>query len=93
MFIYLYIYLIIADINIEIPRGKLTTIVGYEYFSVFKQYFLYSNIFFKRSVGSGKTSLLSALIGEIPKVEGTVQMDGSVAYVSQQPWIKNNSVR
>lgn len=44
-------------------------------------------------MGSGKSSLLAALIGEIPKVEGTVQMDGKVAYVSQQAWIKNNSLR
>ncbi len=45
------------------------------------------------AVGGGKTSLLAALIGEIPKRQGKVEVDGSVAYVSQQAWIKNNSLR
>lgn len=39
-------------------------------------------------VGSGKTSLLSALLGDIKKVRGKVQVCGSVAYVSQEPWIQ-----
>jgi ABC-type Mn2+/Zn2+ transport system ATPase subunit len=45
------------------------------------------------SVGSGKTSFVSALLGEIPKVTGYVTVVGKVAYVSQQPWIKNDTVR
>nr|XP_033798422.1 multidrug resistance-associated protein 1-like isoform X2 [Geotrypetes seraphini] len=40
-------------------------------------------------VGSGKSSLLSAILGEMDKLEGTVQRKGSVAYVSQQAWIQN----
>ncbi|XP_053328289.1 multidrug resistance-associated protein 1-like isoform X2 [Spea bombifrons] len=40
-------------------------------------------------VGCGKTSLLSALLGEMEKVEGRVAMKGSVAYVPQQTWIPN----
>ncbi|XP_069492524.1 uncharacterized protein [Ambystoma mexicanum] len=40
-------------------------------------------------VGSGKSSLLSAILGEMEKLEGTVQRKGSVAYVSQQAWIQN----
>ncbi|XP_044142673.1 multidrug resistance-associated protein 1-like [Bufo gargarizans] len=40
-------------------------------------------------VGSGKSSLLSAVLGEMNKLEGTVQRKGSVAYVSQQAWIQN----
>nr|DBA34431.1 TPA: hypothetical protein GDO54_001990 [Pyxicephalus adspersus] len=40
-------------------------------------------------VGSGKSSLLSALLGEMNKLNGTVQRKGSVAYVSQQAWIQN----
>ncbi|KAM4698698.1 multidrug resistance-associated protein 1-like [Rhinophrynus dorsalis] len=40
-------------------------------------------------VGCGKTSLLSALLGEMEKVEGHVSMKGSVAYVPQQTWIPN----
>ncbi|KAM8975402.1 multidrug resistance-associated protein 1-like [Pelodytes ibericus] len=40
-------------------------------------------------VGSGKSSLLSAILGEMNKLEGIVQRKGSVAYVSQQAWIQN----
>ncbi|KAJ1097026.1 hypothetical protein NDU88_002155 [Pleurodeles waltl] len=44
-------------------------------------------------VGSGKTSLLSALLGEMEKLEGRVAIKGSVAYVPQQTWIPNTSFR
>ncbi|KAB0390911.1 hypothetical protein E2I00_016313, partial [Balaenoptera physalus] len=40
-------------------------------------------------VGSGKSSLLSAVLGEMEKLKGVVQRKGSVAYVSQQAWIQN----
>lgn len=36
------------------------------------------------SVGCGKTSLISALLGEMEKLKGQVNTDGSVAYVPQQ---------
>lgn len=35
-------------------------------------------------VGCGKTSLISALLGEIDKIQGHVNVDGKIAYVSQQ---------
>ncbi|NXI71277.1 MRP1 protein, partial [Anseranas semipalmata] len=44
-------------------------------------------------VGSGKSSFLSALLGEMEKLEGTVQRRGSVAYVAQQAWIQNDSLQ
>ncbi|NXJ75097.1 MRP1 protein, partial [Trogon melanurus] len=44
-------------------------------------------------VGSGKSSFLSALLGEMEKLEGTVERRGSVAYVSQQAWIQNDSLQ
>ncbi|XP_063285544.1 multidrug resistance-associated protein 1-like [Pelobates fuscus] len=40
-------------------------------------------------VGCGKTSLLSALLGEMEKVEGRVATKGSIAYIPQQTWIPN----
>uniref|UniRef100_A0AC11APP0 Uncharacterized protein n=1 Tax=Ovis aries TaxID=9940 RepID=A0AC11APP0_SHEEP len=40
-------------------------------------------------VGSGKSSVLSAILGEMEKLKGVVQRKGSVAYVSQQAWIQN----
>uniref|UniRef100_G1LRR0 Multidrug resistance-associated protein 1 n=1 Tax=Ailuropoda melanoleuca TaxID=9646 RepID=G1LRR0_AILME len=44
-------------------------------------------------VGCGKSSLLSALLAEMDKVEGHVAVKGSVAYVPQQAWIQNDSLR
>ncbi|CAO2632963.1 ATP-binding cassette sub-family C member 6 [Lemmus lemmus] len=43
-------------------------------------------------VGAGKSSLLSALLGELLKVEGSVSIEGSVAYVPQEAWVQNTSV-
>ncbi|KAG1887434.1 P-loop containing nucleoside triphosphate hydrolase protein [Suillus fuscotomentosus] len=39
------------------------------------------------SVGSGKSSLLSAIIGDVRKTEGEVALFGNVAYAAQTPWI------
>ncbi|XP_023560437.1 multidrug resistance-associated protein 1 isoform X2 [Octodon degus] len=44
-------------------------------------------------VGCGKSSLLSALLAEMDKLEGHVTLKGSVAYIPQQAWIQNNSLR
>ncbi|KAE8579699.1 hypothetical protein XENTR_v10024156 [Xenopus tropicalis] len=44
-------------------------------------------------VGCGKSSLLSALLGEMEKQDGYVAMKGSVGYVSQQAWIQNASLK
>eukprot|EP00028_Trichosphaerium_sp_Am-I-7-wt_P005430 CAMPEP_0168519036 /NCGR_PEP_ID=MMETSP0405-20121227/7077_1 /TAXON_ID=498012 /ORGANISM="Trichosphaerium sp, Strain Am-I-7 wt" /LENGTH=1028 /DNA_ID=CAMNT_0008539499 /DNA_START=322 /DNA_END=3408 /DNA_ORIENTATION=+ len=45
------------------------------------------------TVGSGKSSLLSAMLGEIPKSNGTVKVNGSVAYVPQQAWMQNAKIK
>ncbi|KAF8082272.1 hypothetical protein N665_0839s0012 [Sinapis alba] len=44
-------------------------------------------------VGAGKSSLLHALLGEIPKASGTVKVSGSIAYVSQTSWIQSGTIR
>ncbi|KAF9969464.1 hypothetical protein BGZ73_008185 [Actinomortierella ambigua] len=44
-------------------------------------------------VGQGKSSLLSAMLGEMYRWQGTVTMYGRVAYVPQQAWIMNATVR
>ncbi|XP_051770128.1 ATP-binding cassette sub-family C member 3 isoform X2 [Ctenopharyngodon idella] len=44
-------------------------------------------------VGCGKTSLVSALLGEMEKLEGQISIRGSVAYVPQQAWIQNCTLR
>ncbi|XP_074155461.1 LOW QUALITY PROTEIN: ATP-binding cassette sub-family C member 4 [Sminthopsis crassicaudata] len=44
-------------------------------------------------VGSGKSSLLSAVLGELPRHNGLVTVRGRIAYVSQQPWVFSGTVR
>ncbi|GFR29928.1 multidrug resistance-associated protein 1 [Trichonephila clavata] len=44
-------------------------------------------------VGAGKSSLLSALLGDMVKWCGKVNVKGSVAYVPQQAWIQNATLR
>ncbi|XP_056608084.1 multidrug resistance-associated protein 1 [Triplophysa dalaica] len=44
-------------------------------------------------VGSGKSSLLSAMLGEMEKNSGHVTVQGSVAYVPQQAWIQNATLK
>lgn len=44
-------------------------------------------------IGQGKSSLLSAIMGEMYKLNGTVAVYGDLAYVPQQAWIINATVR
>ncbi|KAI1317550.1 hypothetical protein EDD11_008244 [Mortierella claussenii] len=44
-------------------------------------------------VGQGKSSLLSAIIGDMYKLQGTIRVRGRVAYVPQQAWIINATLR
>ncbi|XP_042235553.1 multidrug resistance-associated protein 1-like isoform X2 [Homarus americanus] len=44
-------------------------------------------------VGAGKSSLLSSLLGEINKEAGQVVVNGKVAYVSQQAWLQNATLK
>lgn len=44
-------------------------------------------------VGYGKSSFISALLGDMYKVHGQVITRGKIAYVAQQPWIMNASVK
>lgn len=45
------------------------------------------------SVGCGKSSFMSALLGDITTVSGSAGMVGTVAYAAQQPWIMNCTLR
>eukprot|EP01029_Cantina_marsupialis_P020237 TRINITY_DN473_c3_g1_i2.p1 TRINITY_DN473_c3_g1~~TRINITY_DN473_c3_g1_i2.p1 ORF type:complete len:1388 (-),score=572.58 TRINITY_DN473_c3_g1_i2:307-4470(-) len=63
----------LEDIDVEIPKGKLTAIIG--------------------SVGSGKSSLVSAFINEMPCQKGKVTVNGSLSYLPQSAWIVNDTVR
>ncbi|KAK7245309.1 hypothetical protein RIF29_40148 [Crotalaria pallida] len=44
------------------------------------------------TVGSGKSSFLSCILGEIPKLSGEVRVCGSSAYVSQSAWIQSGNI-
>ncbi|XP_060041592.1 ATP-binding cassette sub-family C member 12 isoform X2 [Erinaceus europaeus] len=45
------------------------------------------------NVGSGKSSLIAALLGQMQLQQGIVAVSGTLAYVSQQAWIFHGSVR
>ena len=45
-------------------------------------------------IGSGKTSLLMSILNEVPFIKcDELAVNGSVFYVSQEPWIFSASVR
>ncbi|KAF1772926.1 P-loop containing nucleoside triphosphate hydrolase [Phytophthora cactorum] len=44
-------------------------------------------------VGSGKSSLVNAILGEMPQTRGKRLVRGNIAYASQQAWIQNQTVR
>ncbi|XP_066179868.1 ATP-binding cassette sub-family C member 2 isoform X2 [Sylvia atricapilla] len=45
------------------------------------------------AVGSGKSSLVSAMLGEMENIKGHINIQGSVAYVPQQAWIQNATLK
>lgn len=45
------------------------------------------------TVGSGKSSLLSCIVGEIGKLSGTIKVSGTKAYVPQSPWILTGNIK
>lgn len=44
-------------------------------------------------IGSGKSSLLQVLLRELPLDSGVLNVNGSVSYASQEPWVFAASVR
>ena len=72
----------------KIGKGELVAIVGQA-----SAIYLFSNWFYlqfcaKTQVGSGKSSLLSSLLGEMERSEGSATVRGKVAYVPQQAWMQ-----
>jgi ATP-binding cassette subfamily C (CFTR/MRP) protein 1 len=45
------------------------------------------------TVGSGKSSFISALIGELTLKKGSMGLRGNIAYCDQKPWILNATLR
>ncbi|ERF69196.1 hypothetical protein EPUS_01153 [Endocarpon pusillum Z07020] len=44
-------------------------------------------------VGTGKSSFLQSILGDLWKMHGEVVVRGRMAYVAQQPWVMNASVK
>lgn len=44
-------------------------------------------------VGNGKSSFLSAILGEISLTEGQVKVNGGISYASQEAWVFGATVR
>ncbi|ELT96689.1 hypothetical protein CAPTEDRAFT_132588, partial [Capitella teleta] len=44
-------------------------------------------------VGSGKSSLLLALMFELPLLSGSMKIHGNFAYAGQQPWVFSSTIR
>ncbi|XP_032889972.1 canalicular multispecific organic anion transporter 1 [Amblyraja radiata] len=44
-------------------------------------------------VGCGKSSLMSAILGEMENITGCVNTKGTFAYVPQQAWIQNDTIQ
>ncbi len=48
----------------------------------------------QRTCGAaGKSSLLAAILGELRGSSGRVKIQGSLAYVPQQPWVMSGTLR
>jgi ABC-type transport system involved in cytochrome bd biosynthesis fused ATPase/permease subunit len=44
-------------------------------------------------IGSGKSSLLSAILGEMHKFNGNINIVGKIAYAPQIAWIQNATIK
>ena len=55
--------------------------------------FLFLQVGVVGTIGSGKSSLLSALLGDMVRLEGEANVRGKIAYVPQQAWIRNATLR
>jgi len=74
----------LRDVTVNIKHGSLTAVIGL--------------------VGAGKSSLIAALLGEMLQVDpcdfskpapddDQVFLNGTIAYVSQEAWIQNDTVK
>lgn len=44
-------------------------------------------------VGAGKSSMLQAILRELTLQSGSIEIDGTISYASQEPWVFASSVR
>jgi len=43
--------------------------------------------------GSGKSSILSAILGEMSITKGSISLGGKIAYLAQEPWLRHASLK
>lgn len=44
-------------------------------------------------VGSGKTTFLYSILGEIDKIRGTMSRRGTIAYIPQVSWLRSATIK
>ncbi|XP_076633489.1 putative multidrug resistance-associated protein lethal(2)03659 [Colletes latitarsis] len=44
-------------------------------------------------IGAGKSSLLQAILGELPLEKGVLEIDGKISFADQRPWIFASTIR
>ena len=44
-------------------------------------------------VGSGKSSIFNAILGEMPTSQGKIRIDGQLSYANQEAWIFSGTLR
>ncbi len=69
--------ILLKDISLQINKGEIIAVIG--------------------EVGSGKSCLLNAILNNLAvsskKLSENILLSGSISYVSQNPWILNDTVR
>ena len=82
-------YLSIAEVSCSWNQGHLTnTLTGITLNTMNGDVLAITG-----EVGSGKSSLLVAILGELPLREGKISYDGKVAYAPQIPWVFSGTIR
>ncbi|CAK7336312.1 unnamed protein product [Dovyalis caffra] len=73
--------LVLNHVNLCFPKGSVVAIIGEQL------------VVKPCELDRGKSSLLSAILGEMWLIHGSVHSSGSIAYVPQVPWILSGTIR